>query len=296
MDQVPRIVDREAYRHARRRARPDDDLLARFAGDLVDRLDFVNRTFDRAVDIGARSDHLARALVDGGKARHVVRLDDLPDTRPDIVASPEWLPLAGQALDLAVSLFALQHCDDLPGTLAQIRAALRPDGLFIGAIAAGDTLHELRDAITTAESEITGGAAPHVMPFVRLPEAGALMQRTGWALPVVDRDAITVRYPTLRDLVRDLRRSGATNVLADRTRRPLARAVWRRCEAIYAERYTDSDGRLRATLDVVWLSGWAPDASQQQPLRPGAASVRLADALGTTERAAGEKAGPGNPS
>ena len=200
-------------------------------------------------------------------------------------------PFAEASLDLVVSALALQWVNDLPGTLVQIRRALKPDGLLMAAMLGGDTLIELREAFASAESEIEGGLSPRVAPFADLRELGALMQRAGFALPVVDSDRLTVRYESAFALMRDLRAMGATNVLAERRRAPLRRATLMRMAEIYAERFADADGRVRATFEIVWLSGWSPHESQQKPLKPGSASQRLADALGAKEVPAGEKAG-----
>jgi SAM-dependent methyltransferase len=181
--------------------------------------------------------------------------------------------------------------NDLPGALAQIRRALKPDGLLLAALVGGASLTELRQAFAQAESEIEGGASPRVAPFADVRELGALMQRAGFALPVVDCDRLTVRYDTIFNLMRDLRRMGATNVLRERRRTPLRRATLARMAQVYAQRFADPDGRLRASFEIVWLSGWAPHESQQKPLKPGSAKQRLADALGTIERSAGDKAG-----
>jgi SAM-dependent methyltransferase len=190
-----------------------------------------------------------------------------------------------------VSALSLQFVNDLPGALVQIRRVLKPDGLFVAALAGGDTLTELRQSFAAAESEIEGGLSPRVAPFGDVRDLGALLQRAGLALPVTDVDRITVRYDTAFALMHDLRRMGATNTLLDRRRVPLRRATLMRMAEIYAERFADADGRLRATFEIVWLSGWAPHPSQQQPLRPGSARARLADALGTQEISTGEKAG-----
>jgi SAM-dependent methyltransferase len=188
-----------------------------------------------------------------------------------------------------VSALALQFVNDLPGTLIQIRRALKPDGLFLAALAGGDTLTELRQAFAAAEAEIEGGISPHIAPFADLRELGALLQRAGFALPVTDVDRLTVRYVSPFALMEDLRRMGASNPLIERRRRPLKRATLNRVADIYCERFADGDGRIRATFEIVWLSGWAPHEGQQQPLKPGSAKRRLADALGTHEISAGEK-------
>ena len=198
---------------------------------------------------------------------------------------------AKASLDLVVSALALQFVNDLPGVLVQVRRALKPDGLFLAALIGGDTLTELRQSFAAAESEIEGGVSPRVAPFADLRDLGALLQRAGFALPVTDIERVTVRYDSAFALMRDLRRMGATNALLDRRRTPLKRATLMRMAEIYAQRFADSDGRLRATFEIVWLSGWAPHPDQQQPLKPGSAQARLADALGTREISTGEKAG-----
>jgi SAM-dependent methyltransferase len=205
------------------------------------------------------------------------------------VADEEALPFRDASLDLVVSALALQFVNDLPGTLVQIRRALKPDGLFLAALLGGETLTELRQAFAAAESDVEGGISPHVAPFADLRDLGALLQRAGFALPVTDTDRAVVRYDTVFGLMHDLRRMGATNALHDRRRTPLKRATLMRMAEIYMQRFADADGRVRATFEIVWLSGWAPDPSQQQPLKPGSAKARLADALGTREVSTGEK-------
>jgi SAM-dependent methyltransferase len=203
-----------------------------------------------------------------------------------VVADEEALPFRAAVFDLVVSALSLQFVNDLPGALVQVRRVLKPDGLFVAALAGGATLTELRQSFAAAESEIEGGISPRVAPFADVRDLGALLQRAGFALPVTDVDRITARYDSAFALMHDLRRMGASNALIDRRRVPLRRAM-----LIYAERFADADGRLRATFDIVWLAGWAPHPSQQQPLRPGSAQTRLADALGTREISTGEKAG-----
>src|SRR5581483_3395471 len=270
------VFDRKLLRTRRRRALalgPATFLLDRVADDLADRLSIVLRKFEIAADIGTPGDAVRRLLAERQLAGHVVGIDTL----------------AEGSLDLAVSALALHFANDLPGVLIQIRRALKPDGLFLAALPGGDTLTELREAFAAAESEIEGGVSPRVAPFADLRDAGALLQRAGFALPVTDVDRITVRYDTVFGLMHDLRRMGATNALIERRRMPLRRATLFRMAEIYAERFADADRRLRATFEIVWLSGWAPHESQQKPLRPGSAKTRLADALGTTEIPAGEK-------
>ena len=192
-----------------------------------------------------------------------------------MAADEEALPFRDASLDLVVSALALQFVNDLPGALVQIRRALKPDGLFLAALIGGETLTELRQAFAAAESDIEGGVSPHVAPFADLRDLGALLQRAGFALPVTDTDRLVVRYDTVFGLMHDLRRMGATNALLDRRRTPLRRATLMRMAEIYAQRFADADGRVRATFEIVWLSGWAPHPRQQQPLKPGSASTHL---------------------
>ena len=279
----PAIFDRAALRARQRRAQAlggETFLLDCVAVELAERLSAVVRQFARAADIGTPGDAVRRAL--GGTVGAIEHVD---------IDDDEALPLAAASLDLAVSALALQFVNDLPGLLVQVRRALRPDGLFLAAMIGGETLTELRQSFAQAESEIEGGVSPRVAPFADLRDIGALLQRAGFALPVVDSDRITVRYDTAFALMHDLRRMGSTNALTERRRAPLRRATLLRMAEIYGERFADADKRLRATFEIVWLSGWAPDPSQQQPLKPGSARTRLADALNTQELPAGEKPG-----
>jgi SAM-dependent methyltransferase len=301
MTQSPVIFDRHLLRARRRRALasgPSTFLVERVAEDLADRLATVLRHFERALDLGTPTDAVRRVLAESGKVSTIVRADALADVWPGgagsdlaVAADEEALPFGDGALDLVVSALALQFVNDLPGTLLQIRRALRPDGLMIAALAGGATLTELRESFAAAEAEIENGLSPRVAPFADLRDLGSLLQRAGFALPVTDVDRLTVRYDSPFALMRDLRRMGAGNALVDRRRRSLRRATLARMAEIYGARFADPDGRIRATFEIVWLSGWAPHASQQQPLAPGSAKMRLADALGTREQSAGEKAG-----
>jgi SAM-dependent methyltransferase len=286
MSPSPTIFDRTLLRVRARRAAAlgaETFLIERVAAELAERLSAVLRQFDHSADIGSPTNAVRQALAATGKVAPIEPID---------VRDDEVVPLAEGSLDLAVSALALQFVNDLPGVLVQIRRALKPDGLFLAALAGGDTLTELRQAFAAAESEIEGGLSPRVAPFADLRDLGALLQRAGFALPVVDSERITVRYDTVFALMHDLRRMGATNVLVERRRAPLRRATLLRMAEIYSERFADADRRLRATFEIVWLSGWAPDASQQQPLKPGSARARLADALNTKGMSAGEKTGP----
>jgi SAM-dependent methyltransferase len=298
MSSSPSIFDRRLLRTRRQRARalgPATFLVDRVAEELAERVSAVLRRFERAVDLGTPTDAVAQALIASGNVATVITA--APDAAqrggsfPRLAADEEALPFADGALDLVVSALALQFVNDLPGTLIQIRRALKSDGLLLAVLIGGESLSELREAFAQAESEIEGGISPRVAPFADLREFGALLQRAGFALPVIDSDRLTVRYQSVLALMHDLRRMGATNVLSERRRAPLKRATLARMAEIYAQRFTDADGRLRASFEIVWLSGWVPHESQQKPLKPGSATQRLADALGTREIPTGEKPG-----
>ena len=285
---APRLFDRALI--ARRldralRQRPADFLLVRAAEELEDRLALVKRDFESALDLGTPAPHAAGAL----RAAHVTRL---APTRASLgggrfaglVGDLERPPIAEAAFDLVVSLLALHQVDDLPGVLIQIRRALKPDGLMIAAVPGGDTLSELRESLIVAESEMSGGASPRVAPFADARALGGLLQRAGFALPVVDSDRFTVRYADMFALMHDLRAFGATNALVDRSRRFARRELFARAAAHYAERFADPDGKVRATFEILWLAGWAPHPSQPQPLKPGSARMRLEEAVKRNKR------------
>jgi len=292
MTESPIIFDRLLQRRRRSRAATlsANFLLDHVAGELADRLSVVLRRFNVGVDLGTPGDAVRRSLRRLG-AGMIVGADVIARGKPFVVAEEEALPFRDSSLDFVVSGLALHFANDLPGVLAQIRRALKPDGLFLAAILGGETLTELRQAFAEAESEIEGGASPRVAPFADLRQIGALLQRAGFALPVTDVERVTVRYSSVFDLMHDLRRMGAANTLVARRRVPLRRTTLMQMADVYARRFADADGRIRTTFDIVWLSGWAPHPNQQQPLRPGSAKARLADALGTREISAGEKAG-----
>ena len=258
-------------------------LMKAVAGELAERLSVVERRFEVAVDLAGSFGEMAAAMRAGGSCGEVVRIERQPFLLAGdplaVVADEEFLPLGPESVDLVVSALSMQFVNDVPGLLAQIRRALRPDGLLLAAFLGGETLHELRAALLLAESEIAGGVSPRVLPFIAIREAGGLLQRAGFALPVTDFDRLTVRYDNLFALARDIRAMGAANILRERSRRPATRRLFLRAAEIYAERYADPDGRIRASFDVVYLSGWAPHESQQKPLRPGSAKASLAAAL-----------------
>lgn len=269
----PRFFDPALLRTRQLRAidlGPETFLADRIAEDMADRLSAVKREFSNVADIAIPGNTFRKPPQNKFKSITYVYL-------PRTDAEP--LDLAPASLDLAVSALALQFVNDLPGALAQIRRALKPDGLFLAALVGGDTLTELRQSFAAAETEMEGGLSPRVAPMIDLRDAGALLQRAGFALPVTDVDRIMVRYDDAFALMQDLRRMGATNILTERRRVPLRRATLLRMAEIYSERFSDADGRIRATFDIVWMSGWTPHESQQKPLKPGSAKMSLEEAV-----------------
>lgn len=292
-----KIFDRTL--HARHRARAaagfadHDFLLTRVAEDMADRLAIITREFTNALDLGAHHGflHEMQTLMTPEKIGHVVTADLVPEmlakaSGARVCATEEQLPFADRSFDLVVSALSLHWVNDLPGALIQIRRALVPDGLFMGAMFGGETLIELRQALAEAEIECEGGLSPRVSPFADLREMGGLMQRAGFALPVVDSDRVTVNYGNMLKLLADLRGMGETNALIERRRTPLRRTTLMRAAEIYSEKFGLPDGRIPATFEIVMLAGWSPHESQQKPLQPGSAKAKLADALGTIEHKA----------
>ena len=287
-----RIFDRDLLRQRRQRAAPHmaghSFLLDRFLEDADERLSLIQRTFSSALVLGAHGGSAGALLrrrgigsvVEMEMADALVPADQALAVRGD----EEALPFAEASFDLIVAPLTLQFVNDLPGTLLQIHRCLKPDGLFLGGLFGGATLHELRRAWLDAEAEILAGASPRVAPFADVRDLGGLLQRAGFALPVVDADNMRVRYASALDLMQELRAMGAGNVLTDRRRVPVSRTLLMRVGEIYAERFADPDGRVPATFEMLVMTAWAPHESQQKPLQPGSAKTRLADALGTTER------------
>ncbi|MDQ2705011.1 MAG: class I SAM-dependent methyltransferase [Pseudomonadota bacterium] len=258
-------------------------LMDRAADDLTERLSTVGRRFAKAAALFCITPAARDAVLASGKADEAVRIEAdaaLLGGETGVVALPGHVPLDPASIDLAISLLSLQDENDIPGMLIQMRRALKPDGLFLGAMAGAGTLAELRESLLAAEAELAGGASPRVLPFADVRDMGGLVQRAGFALPVTDVETVTVRYATMFDLIADLRAMGAANPLSGRSRRPATRKFFARAAEIYAERFSDPDGRIRATFSFIWMSGWAPDASQQKPLKPGSAQVSLASVLG----------------
>jgi SAM-dependent methyltransferase len=285
-----RIFDRGLLKKRRDRAAAGfaafDFLAAHVADGLADRLRDVNRRFTLAADLGTHAGGLAERI--RATADHVVRTDlgaaflkGQPGLR--VVADEELLPFADGAFDLITSCLSLHWVNDLPGALVQVRRALKPDGLFLAAMLGGQTLRELRDSLAAAEAEVTGGLSPRVSPFADVRDVGDLLARAGFAMPVGDSEVVTVTYENLFRLMRDLRGMGETNLLLKRRRQPPPRALFLRAAEIYADRHGLADGRIPATFEVVYLTGWAPSPDQPKPKRPGSATHRLADALGAAE-------------
>ena len=299
------LLRRRRDRAARRRAtavRDPEFLRDAAAAELLDRMASISRDFALGVELGGAG-AFARAWSGdaAGRAKlawlastdlSAALLGTLPGTPPAAraVIDEERLAFKDGAVDLIVAPLSLHWVDDLPGALIQIRRALKPDGVFLGALLGGATLTELRACLIAAESEVTSGAAARVSPFTDVLDAAGLLQRAGFALPVADRDTLAVDYPDPLALLHDLRAMGETSALLDRPRR-LRRAVLARAFELYGERFPAPGGRVRATFEIVYLTGWAPHPDQPTPKRPGSATTRLADALGATERSAGERAG-----
>lgn len=268
------------------------------AEDIALRLSAVNRKFARVLDLGAHDGTVARVLradpETANKVGDVIEADIAPDFlggRLAVAASEEALPFADASFDLVISALSLHWTNDLPGALIQIRRALKPDGLFIGVMLGGRTLNELRESLLAAEAEARGGAHMRVSPVLDVIDGARLLQRAGFAMPVADADVQKVRYGEPLRLLSDLRGMGETAAFADAPP-PLTRGIVARAMELYRERFTETDGRVRATFEFITLSGWAPAPDQPKPKRPGSATVRLADALGVKEIPAGDKADP----
>ncbi len=284
----PAVFDRVALRRQRDRTAPHlagyDFLIREVAERLLERLCDVRRGFALALELGCHTGQLGRMLRDRKAVDQVIQTDfSLAMARRvegrRLVADEEALPFGAETFDLVLSCFSLHWINDLPGTLVQVRHALKPDGLFLAAMPGGTTLYELREALMRAELELDGGAGLRVSPFVDLRDAGALLQRAGLAMPVADVETITVTYQEPLKLVQELRGMGEANALAQRERKPLRRATLLRAMEIYRELFADGRGRVPATFQVLMLSGWKPAPDQPQPLRRGSGRVSLGDAL-----------------
>lgn len=302
MDPAPQPFDTARHLAFRGRAAAHFDeydfLKARVSSALVERLADSARRFEHGLDLGCHTGTLAAALEDGGQVAQVTCFDGAAAMaeragrgRDARSGDPELLPFKEQSFDLVASALSLHWINDLPGQLIQIREILKPDGLFLAALLGAGTLGELREALMQAESELTGGATPRVSPLPGLQDCAGLMQRAGFAMPVADIDHLTVRYATPFDLMRDLRGMGEQAAFSAGGR-ALSRRILARMAEIYADRFADADGRIRASFEIIYLSGWRPAPNQPRPKRPGSARASLAEALGTHEHSAGEKTGP----
>ncbi len=286
------VFDRKAVQRHRDRAARDFSgyrfLFDDMADRLVERVGDVLRDFPCVADIGGRDGTLAARLREQRGIGAVVTTDLSPHfSRQNpgwaVVADDEALPFAAGSLDLVVSCLSLHWVNDLPGALLQIRQALKPDGLFIACLWGGETLHELRAALSAAEIAEEGGLSPRVSPFLDLRDAGMLLQRAGFALPVVDQDTLTVSYPSPLKLLADLRGMGESNAVAARRKTVTRRATLWRAMQHYLDSHQDAEGRVNATFQAIWLAGWAPSPDQPKAKERGSATHRLADVLALAE-------------
>jgi SAM-dependent methyltransferase len=293
------LFDRKLLRERRARFAHEiaarELVLAHVAREIAERVALMLRPFPLALDLGAYHGLLGRKVAELPSVGAMIYAESVLAfaalcPRPALVCDEDVLPFKDASLNLIVSGLALHRVNDLPGALIQIRRALAPDGLFIAALLGSGALSELREALIEAEAEAQGGASPRVAPFGDVRAYGALLQRAGFALPVADAETLTVRYASPGEVMREIRALGGGNVLIARSRKPLARRTLQRAEEIYRARHGTPDGKVSASFEIVYLSGWGPDEGQQKPLKPGSAAQRLADALGTTERPAGDKA------
>lgn len=277
------LIERFRWRASRKAAPDIDFLLAHMADDLEERLTTVDRRFAYAIDLHGHTGLAARAMKRSGKVTAIERIETLPEfltTQYPFRVCPRERPvLEPQQANLIVSLLSLHLTNDMLDVLIQIRQGLKPDGLFLAALCGNGTLGELRESLLQAESELYGGVNPRIAPFADVRDAGALLQQAGFSLPVTDIENIAVRYDTAFDLMTDLRAMGMQNALLTRSRRPVSRRFFTRAAEIYAERFSEPDGRIRASFSIIWMSGWAPHKDQQQPMKPGTASISLAAAL-----------------
>ena len=304
-DGAPALFDTAALARRRDRAMrrgfigEADFLWHRAADGIAERIEDCTRDFPDVAIHGTGAGAVAAALPARAGTGRIVQIDPSPAMagaaarlRPDADArtmTGETLPLEEESVDLALSTLMLHWANDPVGQLIQMNRALRPDGLMIAALFGGDSLSELRAALAAAESEVMGGLSPRIAPMGEVRELGALLQRAGFAMPVADAERLTVTYESAFALMRDLRAMGETNILTARHRAPLPRAMLSRACELYAERHATPEGRVPASVELVYLTGWAPAEGQPRPLRPGSARARLADALGSVELPAGEK-------
>ncbi len=281
---IPEIFDRTQVKNSRNHAAHTLDqyrfLIDRAAHDIADRLTDINRTFPRALQIGARTTYPQETLLcQNGSIEELIKMDLADGLSPDIVADEELLPFTDNSFDLVISLMTLHSVNDVPGALTHIHRVLKPDGLFLAVLPGGDTLHELRHVMMEAELALKGGVSPRIAPFADKKQMGGLLQRTGFALPVVDSDTITVTYEHVFKLLQDLRGMGESNIVASTNKKYIGKAVITETARRYQEQFAEPDGRIPATVEMIFLTGWTPHESQQQPMRPGSAEHSLTEAL-----------------
>lgn len=276
MSDIPQIFDQSLRRRRKQRCasrfQSSSFLHEAVARELGDRIGAIKRHFETFVCHGLPG--LSQLV-----ANHALETGIASSRTTQAVFDESALPFASRSLDAYASVLTLHAINDLPGALSQIRRALKPDGLFIAALFGSNTLRELRECLSQAELEVDGGISPRVFPFADIRDAGALLQRAGFALPVADSDLVTVHYEHALKLLHDLRNMGETNALLERRKTPLKRRTLFRAMELYGERFSDRDGRVIASFEVLYLAGWAPHASQQQPLKPGSGKINLAEAL-----------------
>lgn len=296
------VFDRAAVLRFKTRAAPNigqHNFLFDWAlENIMERLALVKKDFPCCVIGGARQSPPVTEKLRGQNNIQKLRImDSAPSllekqSSPVLLADDEWLPFADDTLDLFIQNLGLHSVNDLPGALIQINRALKPDGLFIGAMFGGDTLIELRQVLNQAELVHSNGLSPRIAPFADKQQMGGLMQRAGFALPVIDSDTVTVTYDNMFKLLEDIRGMGESNAITARHKSPLPRAVLMNAAELYQQQFSEADGRIHATFEIIFLLGWAPHDSQQKPQRPGSANKTLADALATEEIKTGETAKP----
>ncbi len=287
------LFDRMLLRQRRKRLTSLNWAHSRFLFDeiserLADRMLDVSKPFARVLDLGCHGGSFGQNLEQTGRVSEIIQADLSDDLMSSsisgarVVMDEECLPFAAQSFDLIGSVLSLHWANDLPGCLIQICRCLKADGLFLGAVFGAETLQELKECLVSAELEISGGISPRISPFVDVRDAGSLLQRAGFALPVTDTDTLTLKYKNAFALMHELRAMGETNALFERQKTVTSRQIFMRAAALYQEKYQDADGLIPATFQIVYLSGWAPHESQQQPLKPGSATSSLKDVLGNS--------------
>lgn len=283
---VKPIIDLELFELRQNRARSAavngaDFLLKYIADEMDERLSLIERTFENPVQLYGYNNFLSSQITKREQSKEftfITQQDQSADTR-----KTESLGLTPTSCDLVLSPASLHLTNDTPGIFKQVFNALKEDGLFMASVLGAGTLQELRESLLTAESDLYGGASARVIPFADIRDYGGLLQRAGFALPVIDSDTLTVRYDNASALMKDLRAMGMTNPLTDRSRTPLSKTFFKRVNEVYADRFSDPDGRIRASFTIIYLAGWKPHQSQQKPLKPGSAKTRLSDALNVDE-------------